>query len=92
MTAEKQCGLLGFSFQELNSVVQNFGQPSYRGRQLFDAIYRQRLDAVDKVTTLPLAFRQRLAEEGFKIEVPRIEKRFQSLDGTVRYLIAFADE
>lgn len=72
--------------------MQNFGQPSYRGRQLFDAIYRQRLDAVDKVTTLPLAFRQRLAEEGFKIEVPRIEKRFQSLDGTVRYLIAFADE
>ncbi|HEX6467137.1 MAG TPA: 23S rRNA (adenine(2503)-C(2))-methyltransferase RlmN, partial [Terriglobales bacterium] len=91
MTIAKQSGLLGLYFQELSELVQNFGQPSYRARQLFDALYRQRLDALDKITTLPLSFRQQLKDEGFNIEMPQIEKRFQSADGTVRYLIAFSD-
>jgi 23S rRNA (adenine2503-C2)-methyltransferase len=41
---------------------------------------------------LPQPLRTRLKEKGIVIGAPRIEKRFVSQDGTVRYLMAFADE
>ncbi len=84
--------LLGLTIQELTRIVQEFGQPSYRGRQLFEALYRQRVASLDQVTTLPQELRQRLLENGYSVGKPRIEKSFRSEDGTIRYLIAFADK
>ena len=40
---------------------------------------------------LPVAFRQRLSESGYSVALPRIEKKFVSSDGTVRYLLEFSD-
>jgi 23S rRNA (adenine2503-C2)-methyltransferase len=85
---EKQ--LLGLDLQELTAIAVEAGEPSYRGRQLFEALYRQRVDALDRITTLPQAFRVQLAEN-YATGLPEIEKRFISADGTVRYLIGFAD-
>lgn len=86
-----QSGLLGLDFQELSQLAQKHGQPEYRARQLFAAIYPQRVNSLDSVTTLPKQFRSALQGEGVEIGQPRIEKSFQSTDGTIRYLIAMAD-
>jgi 23S rRNA (adenine2503-C2)-methyltransferase len=87
----KQFALLGLDFQELTSLVQKYGQPDYRAGQLFQAIYPQRLGALESVSTLPKQFRSVLKAEGFDIRQPEIEKKFESSDGTIRYLIAMAD-
>src|SRR2546423_1835564 len=91
MADEKQAGLLGLCFQELSALVQGYGQPSYRARQLFEGIYKQRLSSIDEISTLPADFREQLKSSGFNINFPAIDKRFQSIDGTVRYLLSFAD-
>jgi 23S rRNA (adenine2503-C2)-methyltransferase len=83
--------VLGMDRAELASLVEGMGEPAYRSSQLLDAVYRQRLDSVDKISTLPQHFRSKLVEKGITVGLPRIEKRFVSVDGTVRYLIAFAD-
>ena len=67
------------------------GEPAYRGRQLFDALYKQRLERLDQVTTLPQELREKLSKDGFEIGPARVEKSFRSQDGTIRYLIAFGD-
>ncbi|MBV9087525.1 MAG: 23S rRNA (adenine(2503)-C(2))-methyltransferase RlmN [Acidobacteriaceae bacterium] len=85
-----QSELLGLDNQELTDFVQNAGQPEYRGRQLFDALYRQRVSSIDEITTLPQSFRDHLKARA-AIGLPRIEKLFSSTDGTIRYLFAFAD-
>ncbi len=72
-------------------MVEEFGQPSYRARQLFEALYRQRVETADQISTLPQDFRRSLAERGFSVGLPGIEKKFASNDGTVRYLVACAD-
>jgi 23S rRNA (adenine2503-C2)-methyltransferase len=84
-------GLLGLNYQELSRIVQEHGQPEYRARQLFTAIYPQRLPALEDISTLPRQFRATLQTAGFEIVHPRIDQRFQSTDGTIRYLIAMAD-
>jgi len=91
MTELPQSTLLGLDFQELTSLVQRYGQPEYRARQLFQAIYRQRLPAIECVSTLPQEFRSSLKAGGFEIRQPAIEKSFASTDGTIRYLMTMAD-
>src|SRR5438270_13714740 len=91
MPESLQDSLLGLDYQELSSIAQKFGQPEFRARQLFDALYPQRLAALDSVSTLPKPFRAALQQEGLDIRHPRVEKSFQSTDGTIRYLISVPD-
>jgi 23S rRNA (adenine2503-C2)-methyltransferase len=91
MSAGAKFVLLGLDIQALTDIVSNFAQPQYRARQLYDAIYAQRRAALDEVSTLPRAFRDTLANAGYEIGVPRAEKKFTSIDGTIRYLIGFGD-
>jgi 23S rRNA (adenine2503-C2)-methyltransferase len=83
--------LLGLDFEELSRLVEEHGQPEYRARQLFEAIYPQRLSSLDSISTLPKPFRLALRDNGAEVGQPRIERRFQSSDGTIRYLIAMTD-
>src|SRR6202140_3908458 len=91
MSQDNQTVLLGLNLRELTDFVEEAGQPSYRGRQLFEALYRQRVASAEQVSTLPQEFRQSLSQKGLSLGVPSIEKKFVSRDGTVRYLIGFAD-
>ncbi len=83
--------LLGLTVQELTALVEECGQPAYRSRQLFEALYSQRVESVEQISTLPQDFRRGLVERGFGPGLPKVEKKFASVDGTVRYLMAFAD-
>jgi len=83
--------LLGLDIQELTVLVRDSGEPAYRARQLFEAIYGQRVRAVEEISTLPLAFRRTLLERSVTVGQPRIEKQYVSSDGTIRYLLAFSD-
>ena len=91
MSEPKQTVLLGLTLQELTEVMEEGGQPGYRGRQVFEAVYTQRVEYVEQISTLPQDFRLDLAQRGFSVGLPRIENKFASTDGTVRYLIAFPD-
>ncbi len=83
--------MLGLDLQELTNLAVGSGQPTYRGQQLFDAIYRQKIEHLDQVSTLPLEYRSRLADEGWNVGFPAIARKFASTDGTVRYLMTMAD-
>jgi 23S rRNA (adenine2503-C2)-methyltransferase len=92
MTQTADNSLLGLSLQELTALVEDAGQPAYRGRQLFEAIYAQRAQSLENITTLPQDFRASLNQRGSAVGLPQIEKKFVSSDGTVRYLIAMSDQ
>jgi 23S rRNA (adenine2503-C2)-methyltransferase len=91
MTEIKQSTLLGLALQELTLLVEESGQPQYRAQQLFEAIYRQRVESAEQISTLSQEFRRTLVQKGFTVGLPTIDKRFVSVDGTVRYLVTFAD-
>lgn len=83
--------LLGLTAQELTALVLDSGQPAYRGQQLFDAVYRQRIETLEQISTLPLDYRESLGEQGWRVGLPLISQKFVSSDGTVRYLMALSD-
>jgi 23S rRNA (adenine2503-C2)-methyltransferase len=91
MANVSQNALLGLSRSELAELVEEWGEPSYRASQLLEALYRQRVTSVDEISTLPQQLRSKLAEMEVGVGLPKIDKRFVSLDATVRYLMEFAD-
>ncbi|MBV9670583.1 MAG: 23S rRNA (adenine(2503)-C(2))-methyltransferase RlmN [Acidobacteriales bacterium] len=85
--------LLGLYLQQLTEIASSFGQPAYRGRQLFHALYRQRITDFAQASTLPGALRDQLLTAGYSVGFPSPEqaKIYQSTDGTERFLCHFAD-
>lgn len=82
--------LLGLSIEELRTFLRALGQPEYRARQVYHALYRERKFDFVAMTSLPAALRERLAGEA-AATLPRIAQRYESRDGSVRYLFALND-
>jgi len=91
MSNQQNTELLGLTIQQLTEIAEGLGQPAYRARQLLDGLYQQRWSHLEQFTMLPLAFRRQLSDSGYAIGLPELEKKFVSIDGTVRYLLAFSD-
>ncbi len=66
------------------------GQPGFRARQLFDALYKKRIDNLSDITNLPQTIRHQLVAT-HPLGLPELEKRFDARDGTRRYLLRLAD-
>ncbi|HLH42061.1 MAG TPA: 23S rRNA (adenine(2503)-C(2))-methyltransferase RlmN [Bryobacteraceae bacterium] len=81
--------LLGMDLANLEAILGS-GEPRFRAQQIYDALYRQCVTRLDEISNLPKSLRARLAE-GFDLGLPEIERRFDSADGTRRYLLRLGD-
>jgi 23S rRNA (adenine2503-C2)-methyltransferase len=79
--------LFGLDAASLAAVMVELGEPAWRGRQLAEALYRQRVTALNEISTLPKALRERFASAGWEVGRPVIAQVFKSADGTERYLV-----
>jgi len=77
--------------EEIKSLTHAAGEPDYRARQIWEGLYRERVDALDKITTLPKSLIADLQEKNITIGMPGRANEFHSQDGTVRYLVQLPD-
>jgi 23S rRNA (adenine2503-C2)-methyltransferase len=82
--------LLGLDRAELERLAADSGQPAYRGRQIYRAIYMRRQRDFAGLTDLEKAFRENLASR-YRIAYSEVCARYASQDGSVRYLLALDD-
>ena len=66
------------------------GQPAYRARQLYEAIYRGQATDLVQISTLPSRTRQDLAGR-HAVGLPSVARVYDSVDGTRRYLLRLDD-
>jgi 23S rRNA m2A2503 methyltransferase len=81
--------LLGMEVPEIREVL-GAAEPAFRARQVYQALYRKRLRDFSLASNLPIPLRKRLQEEcgtGW----PEPLNRFESADGTRRYLLRLND-
>ena len=83
--------LFGLSLGDLTELMASFGQKPYRARQIFEGLYKQRVNSVEEITTLSAELRAKLTAEGWTAGLPEIVQTAVSVDGTERYLIRMAD-
>lgn len=83
--------IFGLNYQQIAEIIESFTLPKFRARQLWQALYQQRVTQLDQITTFPLALRQQMMAAGYRVGLPEIAQRFLSTDGTERYLVTCAD-
>jgi 23S rRNA (adenine2503-C2)-methyltransferase len=81
--------LVGMELSELRDVLPP-EQPAFRAAQVYRAIYNQKVDSLVQISTLPANLRVELASHA-ELGLPVADQRYQSTDGTRRYLLRLQD-
>lgn len=81
--------LLGMEVSEIWEVLGP-EQPEFRARQVYEALYHSQATDLIQITALPRALRDQLAS-GHTVGQPAAEHRYESSDGTRRYLLRLDD-
>src|SRR5438270_10021248 len=81
--------LVGMELAELEKLLGP-QQPPFRASQLYDALYRKPVANLSECSTLPRALRTELFSTN-SLGLPALEQRFDSKDGTRRYLLRLND-
>ncbi len=85
--------LLGCTIHDLENIAVNYGESSFRGRQIYSSIYNPKikLKSLDDIKVLPSRFRERLINEGFFIGGLQVKEKLLSNDGTLKLLLQTQD-
>src|SRR5579863_10093238 len=81
--------IVGLELPDLQSALGP-DQLAFRARQLYDAVYRQRVGDLAEITNLPLSLRKDLAVR-LAVGLPKAAAEYKSTDGTRRYLLELED-
>lgn len=85
----KKC-ISSYTLPMLAELMKELGQPAFRAKQIFHWIHQKLVTDFSQMTDQPKTLLAKL-EEGWYISAPKIERRQQSKDGTVKYLFRMAD-
>ena len=85
--------LIGRSIKDLENIALDYGQAAYRGRQIYNWIYnyRNKKKNIDQIEVLPLDFRRKLKNDGFKVGELSLQEKNLANDGTLKLLLSTAD-
>src|SRR5262245_3842792 len=79
-----------FFFDFERSELAGVFDPAFRSIQLYKSVYQRWFDDFELMTDLPKPFLGSLATE-WNIKLPAVHRRFDSTDGTRRYLVRLSD-
>lgn len=81
--------IVGLELPDIRKVLGT-GQPGFRARQIYDAVYRQSVSDLVRISTLPASLRGELAIT-HEVGLPKLVTHYKSVDGTRRYLLGLQD-
>jgi len=82
--------LLGLSQAALEAEITALGLPKFRAGQLWRWVWRHGLTNFAEMSDLGKPVREQLTEL-FSADRPAVSRRLQSVDGTIKWLLRFAD-
>ena len=83
MATKTKLNLYDVDLARLENLLETWGEPRYRAKQIWEWLYRHLVSDVDEMTSLPKKLRQRLNEETC-LSVPVVQAHQESLDGETR--------
>ncbi len=82
--------LLGKSLPELTDWIEQQGQPSYRGKQLYQWLYQKGARSLSEISVFPKSWREEIAE--YPIGRSSLHHRSVAPDATRKYLLRLPDD
>ena len=81
--------LFGYNLDQCQQLMQDLGEPKFRGKQLFQWLYEKGAESLDACTNLPEKLRRRMAETAVIDHGEVVRRQRDPEDGTEKLLIRF---
>lgn len=82
--------LSGLKLKELESLMDELGATKFRAKQIHNWLYSKSVSTIDDMTNLSKDFRETLKQKAVVTDT-KIKVKQVSSDGTIKYLIEYAD-
>lgn len=82
--------LYDFNYEQMQQFALDCGWKAFRGHQIFQWLYRNRVDEIDEMTNLSLETRE-LLKSRFIINPLKLIRKQISHDGTTKFLFQLED-
>lgn len=82
--------LYDYDYEQIQCLAESYGWKKFRGHQIFQWLYRNRVDSVDEMTNLSKETREILKRD-FMISPLKMIRKQVAHDGTTKFLFALED-
>ena len=82
--------LYDYEYEQIQCLAESYGWKKFRGHQIFQWLYRNRVDSVDEMTNLSKETREILKRD-FMISPLKMIRKQVAHDGTTKFLFALED-
>jgi len=83
--------LTGMNLPQLQEFVGTLGEPTFRGKQVFDWLYTKGASSFNEMTSLSKAFRSKLEDVAIVRRLRLADAQESRLDGTIKLLFELSD-
>ncbi len=80
-----------YNLEELKIELKNLGEKPFRAEQIFQWLYKEKVESFEEMTNLSLDLREKL-KQNYQICNFNILKKQESKDGTIKYLFDVLDK
>ncbi len=88
----KSIDAIDLSFERLTDLLQEFNQPAFRAKQIWQGIYQSLWSDLSDFSNLPLSLREQISNQ-YSLAGLTLEKKLSSRDGkTHKYLYSLDDD
>jgi len=87
---EKQ-NITGMTLEQMETLMESIGQPTYRAAQLFNWIYKRRADSFDQMTNFSKSLRSQLSDFADIGHIEVADQRVASDKSTIKFLFRLSD-
>ncbi len=82
--------LVGMELSDIQAAL-GIDYPRFRAEQIYHAVYHNKATDIGRISNLPAMLKRRLISD-LPLGLPRLQTRYDSIDGTLRYLLKLDDE
>lgn len=82
--------LYDFNYEQIQDLAKSYGWKGFRGHQIFQWLYRNRVNSIDEMSNLSKETREILKQD-FIVSPLHLVRKQVSHDGTTKYLFALED-
>jgi 23S rRNA (adenine2503-C2)-methyltransferase len=85
-----KASIFSLSYDDLKKWLKKEGEPSFRGKQIYEWLYRKRVSSFEEMTNLSKDLRAKLEEEYVITPLKQVVRQ-ESKDGTIKFLFELED-
>lgn len=87
----KKINLTGMTLEEMEDFMTSIGEKKFRAKQLFNWLYKRRIDRFEEITVFSREFRQKLAEIAELGHVELVQRKISADGETNKFLFRLKD-